>query len=335
MLEVLLNSSRSFGGYEAETSRADLAVWEQIAETHSVAQHHSKRHGDIEITIDWGPRVRYQRRYCALWNGELPETATALPAFEFEHVHVCPASVAFPSSKAGRANGMHELHSLLVDLYLVANLSTPGAFNLYRSLIRDTRLDPAKDVFAQTELELSEYVFEIAWHESQDLPWLKVGFIPFQQVYAWFKSLALSGKSVAGTDLERALFSILQLGRASYMDQTAAMWIASALEALFDTPSGSSFTFLCRRITALLQLNESDATDLRKRLRLFFDLRNAFIHGGGRIHHILADDKEVESDVGSLLEVTSFASAVLIASVQELVRRGWKGMTFSEQLGPI
>lgn len=338
MLEILLNNSRSFGGYEEETSRADLAVWEEIARTYSVVQGSSELHGAYEIRIDWGPRLRYERKYCALWNGAANDPQRRFDGFEFEHVHVCPASVEFMLVSTDKyRDGSHELHQLLVDLYLIANLATPGSFNLHRSFIRNTQLDPAKDFLAQTELDLSEYVFETAWHEGRTHPWLKVGFISFVDVESWFRSLNLVGKSVATTDTERAIFSLLQLGRVSFMDQTAVMWIASALEALFDTPSGSSFSFLCKRAGALLMLTESEGTQLRRLLREFFDLRNAFVHGGGRIHHILADDrdKSVEDDISNLLGATNFASAVLVAAIQELVRRNWKGIAFHEQLGPM
>jgi hypothetical protein len=258
--------------------------------------------------------------------------------FDFEHVHVCPASVEFevPSTKNHR-DGSHELHLLLVDLYLLANLSAPGSFNLHHSFIRNTELDPTKDFLAQTPLDLSEYIFETAWHEAKSYPWLKVGFLPFEHVSGWFNSMELSGKNTATTSLERAVFSLLHLGRASFMDPTAAMWIAGALEALFDTPSGSSFSFLCKRVAVLLSLQEAETVELRRRLRLFFDLRNAFIHGGGRVHHVLADERDdtVEGDIMNLLRTTDFASAVLVAAVQELVRRGWRGMTFCEEVRPF
>lgn len=338
MLEILLNHSRSFGGYEDETSRADLAVWEGIAQTYSVAQGYSRRHGAYQVRVDWGSRVQYERRYCDLWSGAPNDLGARLSSFDFERVHVCPASVEFETTSATpHRDGAQELHIFLIDLYLLANLSSPGSFNLYRSFIRNTKLDPAKDVLAQTELDLSEYVFETAWHEAKTYPWLKVGFLPLDQVSAWLESINFRGKNFASTDLERVLFSLLHLGRASFLDPTTAMWIAAALEALFDTPNGSSFSFLCKRISALLSLKEPEAAELRRRLRLFFDLRNAFIHGGSRIHHVLADDldKAVEEDVSKLLNVTDFASAVLVAAVQELIRRGWRGITFREVVGPL
>lgn len=338
MLEILLNHSRGFGGYEDETSRADLAVWERIAQTCSVSRGLSRRHGEYQINVNWDARVQYERRHRDLWSGTTSEVGARLSTFDFERVHVCPASVTFKKTPdSSYIDGSHELHIFLVDLYLMANLSTPGSFNLYRSFIRNTELDPAKDVFAQTELQLSEYVFETAWHEAKEYPWLKVGFLPFDQVSIWLESIRLSGRNVATTDLERALFSLQHLGRASFLDPIAVMWLAAALEALFDTPSGSSFSFLCKRISALLSLGEPEAAELRRCLRSFFDLRNAFIHGGGRIHHVLADDgdESVVKDVGDLLDVTNFASAVLIGSIQELVRRGWRGITFREEVLPL
>lgn len=335
MLEILLNNSRSFGGFEDITSSADLDVWTRIASTYSHIERRHPKRGRYTIDIDWGSRLQYERKYNQVFGLPNPDLRSIVGTFEFEHVHVCPAAVTFETQEAPRSNnGMHELNVLLLDLYLLANIACPGALNLHRSFIRDTTLDPSKDVLAQTELEMSEYVFEIAWHEAQDKKWLKVGFLPFDIVVDWFNSLEISDKNVASTDLERALFSLMHLGRASFMDPTAVLWIASALEALFDTPSGNSFSTLCKRVSLLLNLDATEANELRRRLRSFYDIRNAFVHGGSRIQHPLADDqdKAVEEDIGELLRAANFASAVLVGSVQELVRRRWKGLVFSEQI---
>lgn len=335
MLEILLNRSRSFGGYERLTSKADLDVWEGIASAFSHVERHDSKNGKYTIHIDWSERVRYRRKYYEFWQRDASDLLSAVQSFDFEHSHVCPASLHFEEAQpVSHDGGAHYLHALLLDLYLIANLASPGSFNLYRSHIRNTALDQAKDVFAQTELELSEYVFESAWHETQTSQWLKVGFVPFSEVNNWFSRLQIIGKNAATTDLERVLFSLQHLGRASFMDPTASLWIASALEALFDTPSGSSFSFLCRRVSLLLSLGPAESNELRRKLRSFFDVRNSFVHGGGRVLHLLADDRDkvVEDEFKELLSTADFAAAVLIGSVQELIRRDWPGLVFQERL---
>jgi hypothetical protein len=336
MWQIVLNNARSFGGHESLISKKDSEVWDEIAALYSNVERADRKWGPYTINVDWSSRVDYERRYAARWQ-QSEDDPSALAGFQFEFAHTCPAEVHYKSSYSGSDSpGWIELQALVVDIYLIANLASPGCFNLHRSYIRDTTRDPAKDPLAQTELELSEYVFETAWHEARTFEWLKVGFIPFGIVLGWCERMQLYGKSSATTDVERALFSLLYLGRASFMDPSAALWLASALESLFDTPSGSSFSVLCHRVAILLGLSKDELSELRRRLRKFYDIRNAFVHGGARILHPLADDDEVvEAEISNLIETTNFAAAVLIGSIQELIRRDWHGMVFREQVGPL
>lgn len=337
MWQIVLNHSRSYGGYESLTSQKDSEVWRAIAASYSHVERADPKWGPYTIDIDWSTRVDYERRYCALYQRS-EDLMTEMRGFQFEHAHTCPAVVRYKNASSAPGNpGWTELQALLIDLFLIANLASPGCFNLYRSYIRDTTKDPAKDPLAQTDLDLSEHVFETAWHEARTFEWLKVDFIPFDTVAAWCERLELNGKSAATTDVERALFSLLHLGRASFMDPSAVLWLASALESLFDTPSGSSFSFLCHRIALLLGLSKEELAELRRRMRQFYDIRNAFVHGGARILHPLADDRDavVQAEVSDLLATTNFAAGVLIGSVQELIRRNWRGLAFHEQVSPL
>lgn len=337
MWQIVLNHSRSYGGYESLTSQKDLEVWRAISAAYSHVERTDRKWGPYTIDIDWSTRVDYERRYCALFQ-QSEDEPSALHGFDFEYVHACPANIRYKIPFSAPSNpGWTELQVLLIDIFLVANLASPGSFNLYRSYIRDTTKDHAKDLFAQTDLDLSEHVFETAWHEARIFEWLRVGFIPFDTVAAWCERLELNGKSAATTDVERALFSLLHLGRASFMDPSAVLWLASALESLYDTPSGSSFSFLCHRVGLLLGLSKDELTELRRRMRQFYDIRNAFVHGGARILHPLADDRDaaVQKETSDLLATTNFAAGVLIGSVQEMIRRDWRGLIFREQVGAL
>jgi hypothetical protein len=336
MWEIILNHSRSFGGYESLTSKNDAEVWTALASHYSHVERNDPTWGPYTIDINWSARVDYEQRYCARFQ-ESNDLLKKTDRFEFEFAHVCPAQINYERSSTSNNRGWSELQTLILDIYLVANLASPGSFNLYRSYLRDPSKDPAKDPLAQTDLELSEYVFETAWHEARTFEWLKVSFISFDIVKKWCEQLQLSDKSIATSDVERALFSLLHLGRASFMEPSAVLWIASALEALFDTPSGNSFSVLCQRIGVLLGLSKDEMIELRRRMRQFYDIRNAFVHGGGRILHPLADDRDtlVQKETSDLLSTTNFASAVLIGSIQELIRRDWQGITFQEQILPI
>lgn len=339
---IILNSSRAFGGYEELTSPSDLEVWIGISEiySHIIVSTHPEE--EIEISIDWSSAVSYATKCKELYSKSREDVMRILkstPDF-FEHAIICQANVQFKKYKYDLAPwaGGDYLHQILYEIFLVANLSSPGCFNLYRSYIRVPSLDPEKEPLAQTELELSEYMFEMAWHDAKDAPWVKVGFIPFQEVIQWYRRLELGFRQVAHLNVEKVLFALLHLGRRSFLEPEATLWIASALEAIFDTPHGNSFQFLHKRITNFLSLNEKQQGIMRKRLREFYDVRNSFAHGGGAVCHPIANecwDPEISKVSERIRDMNDFASMLLIGSMQELIRRNIVGIEFSEVMSNI
>ncbi|HSI21701.1 MAG TPA: hypothetical protein VK959_01650 [Methylophilaceae bacterium] len=339
--DIILNTSRSFGGYEEITSSADLATWQGIVKYYSQSDLTSS-HGKITIYIDWSPAETYARKLAELYSQPpdvISKTITENPNF-FANKLVCQAMVEFEeNSEHFRLwTGNDLLEHFLYELFLLANLATPGCFNLYRSYIRVPKLDPTKDVFAQTELELSEYLFESAWHEAQQSAWLKVGFQPFENVLEWYRRHNIGFRQVAKTNIERALFSLLHLSRREFFEPEATLWIASALEAVFDTPHGSSFQYLNNRISNLLVLSDKEKAILKKKLREFYDIRNGFVHGGGVICHPLTNeawDGEVDEVVMRIIQSNNFAVTILLSSVQELIRNNSVGFMFTETIKNI
>lgn len=335
-LQLVLNHSRGFGGFEAITSKNDLETWKHIALLYGEIDVADASGDHLRFSVDWQTRVAYEERLCKLYNDPIGSRRSWVESFEFEHVHVCPFRVL--SEVDSRTSTLDPLIlRALHEIYLISNLSSPGSFNLYRSYLRDASLDPRSDPLAQTELDLSEYLFENAWHEAQTSKWLKVSFISFDQVHSWYGSLGLRDKNSASTPLERTLFCLLHLSKASFMEPTATLWLASALESLFETPSGGSFSFLCSRISLLLDLSSGERSELKKKLRAFFEIRHAFVHGGSEVWHPVLDerDKRLDKVVSNLLSANNFACSVLVGCVQELIRRDWKGLRFEERIESV
>lgn len=335
MLQLVLNHSRGFGGHEQTTSLQDIEVWRRISALYSEMALVEGDGSELLVTVDWSSRLRYEERYCTFFQRPRAQVLGTLSQFDFEHAHACPIKLRSTKGQTERhGSNVPALQWALYELYLIANLTAPGAFNLYRSYLRDTTLDPAQDTFAQTHLELSEYLFESAWHDAQDTNWLRVGFLPFDQLREWYLGLHLTNRGAATTDVQRTLYCLLHLGKTLFLEPTATLWLASALESLFDTPSGSAFTFLCQRAGALLELQPEQTTVLKKKMRAFFDIRNAFAHGGSVICHPLADerDKLVESTSRSTIDANNFACSILIGSLQQIIRRGWPAIRFEEHV---
>lgn len=332
-LQLELNHSRSFGGLEKVTSINDLDVWKKISHHYGEIDISDIRGMSLRFSINWQPRVTYEERLCMHYNDPERLLTPGIEKFKFEHVHVCPLRIL--SDIQGSLFTMEPLIlRALNEIYLLANLASPGSFNLYRSYLTNPRLDQRNDPLAKTALDLSEYLFENSLHEAQTSTWLKVGFISFDHVHSWYNSLGMREKNSASTPIERTLFCLLHLGKVSFMEPTATLWLASALESLFETPSGSSFSFLCSRISSLLALQDSEHKELKKKLRDFFGIRHAFVHGGSEVWHPVLDERDNRLDkiVSDLLMANGFACSILVGCVQELVRRGWKGLRFEERI---
>ncbi|MGL4231852.1 MAG: hypothetical protein ACRCWJ_10845 [Casimicrobium sp.] len=337
-IHLILNDSRGFGGYEELTSLHDFEVWKRIAVEYATFSSADDAVQQACFTVNWKPVVNYKEKLCNLYNATPKYSNADIAAFEFEQAHACNVEIVETKERVSAFVFDYPLLRTLHEIFLISNLASPGAFNLYRSYLRDPALDPAKNPLAQTELGLSEYLFENAWHEARDAPWLKIDFIAFDQVRNWYLSLGIKSKNVSSSPVERALLALLHLSKIEFSEQTATLWIASALESLFDTPSGGAFSFLCARVASLLDLNAAETSDLRKKLRSFFDIRHAFVHGGSDIWHpvvVYDNDKKAQQVMSTLISHNGFACSVLIACLQELVRRNWKGMRFDEQIRPL
>ncbi len=335
--QLILNQARSFGGYEDVTSDADFLAWTGISGAYSnvVLSPHGKER--VGVSVNWSPGVTYALKRKELYSRPIEEAHRILLSEHnlFERTILCTAAVQIESERANDQlwYGYDYIRQLLYEIYLVSNLSAPGSFNLYRSFIKVPGLDPEEDPFAQTELELSEYLFEHAWHEAQNTAWIKVGFLPFADVYSWYKRFQLGLRQVANSRVEKALFALLHLGRNSFLEPEATLWLASALEAIFDTPHGSSFHFLHKRLSTLLSLDGKQEAMLKKQLREFYDVRNSFAHGGGAICHPIANeywDPHVEQVSRRTIEANNFACGILLGSIQELIRRNAAGFEFRE-----
>lgn len=340
--QLILNHSRNFGGYEDVTSDADFHAWEGISKAYSNVVFSPNENEQVEISADWSPALAYALKCKVLYSKPTKEIHRILTQERgfFERTIVCTATVQIETERSNHQpwHGDDYLRQLLYEIYLVANLSAPGSFNLYRSFIKVPGLDATEDPFAQTELELSEYQFEHAWHEAQSTSWIKVEFLPFSDVCRWYKQFQLGLRQVAKSRVEKALFALLHLGRSSFLEPEATLWLASALEAIFDTPNGSSFHFLHKRISTLLSLDGKHDAVMKKQLREFYNVRNSFAHGGGAICHPIANefwDPHVEQVSRRIIEANNFACGILLSSIQELVRRNSAGFEFKETVSDV
>lgn len=127
---------------------------------------------------------------------------------------------------------------------------------------------------------------------------------------------------------------MMHIARGEY-SPTTVIWIFYALEAIYDTRVGESFTNLTSRIALLLGATPEQANRLRKNLRELYDFRNSFVHGGLEVIHPARNeqlDRDLDHRFTRVMSSCDFGFRILLCSVQEIAKRGWIEPVFSEVL---
>ncbi|PST62800.1 hypothetical protein C9E91_10985 [Rhizobium sp. SEMIA4064] len=219
----------------------------------------------------------------------------------------------------------------LHDFFLIVNLAAPGACNFY-----GTKIIQPEDRFAE-QINLSNVLFESSILDARSDSWPKVGFLNLSEVIVWFYSIRSEMKLLPKNRMERVVFAMLHLCKAG-ISPTNVIWIFYGLETLFDTKIGENFRTLVSRIQLLLDLSEAEFKILKKKMRELYDIRSAFVHGGLEVIHPLQNemlDKSVDEMTSRFIDTADFGFRILLASVQEIIRRGWREPNFREVLEGI
>lgn len=210
------------------------------------------------------------------------------------------------------------------------NLASPGCCSFYGAAIKgDSR---------SNEISLSNNCFEWAWSSSLDRGWNTVDAINLETVATWYKALGLGLRQRAEARIERALFCLLHVARNDTLHPDNVVWLAHGLEALFETSSERSQNSLITRCSKLLAPPEKKEKEIRDRLRAFYSLRSSFVHGGFPITHPQRNelfDHSIEEEHGRIMDSMDAGASMLVGSIQQLIRNGWKELRYSETFSPV
>ena len=216
----------------------------------------------------------------------------------------------------------------IYDFFCVMNLANPGSCDfLNLSCISSERQFTSR-------LNLSSYSFEEALYEAieEKSPYAKE--IDINTVLTWFDGLGLGVNQVADSQIEKALFSMLNYCKTD-PNPTSVVWIFHALESLYGTRVGEGFTNLVSRISLLLELDVNEQKSMKKNLRTLYDHRSSLIHGGYKVHHPM-EYEQVDSKINELrshnYKLLQFGFNLVLASIQTLIKNGWYGVNISEKL---
>jgi hypothetical protein len=152
------------------------------------------------------------------------------------------------------------------------------------------------------------------------------------QVWDWLSTLRGIRRLTAESPAERALFCLLHIAANIGVGPEDLIWLAHGLEAIYGGPS-PPLEILRGRVAGFLKLPEDSLSMLKKGLRRFYDLRNAFSHGGFRIPHIISNellDPEIEKQREEIIESCDLVRRLVVSTLQEFARADLRCLRFQE-----
>jgi hypothetical protein len=217
----------------------------------------------------------------------------------------------------------------LYDVFLIANISTPGAFSSRHVTIEH-------DGHSLDRLVLDALFFEDAEYTASARGWPEIRVIPIDRVAQWYLDLELGTQQLATTRIAKALFSVLHLVQLNATEPAVVIWLAQCLESLYAVPPSLSFNFLVSRSESLLGAAPKRKW-FRSEWRRFVEARNVFVHGGSDVVHPMTDerfDPNVKDLFWKWIEPSDFAASVVLATLQRYADNRWRDVEWREDLVP-
>ncbi len=211
----------------------------------------------------------------------------------------------------------------LCDFFIIMNIAAPGCCSLPLSEIHSEIPRPEK---------LYGEIFSFAWIDSIRSGWPLISKIPVALVWDWLFTLRGIRRLIAESPAERALSCLLHIAAKSGIGPEDLIWVAHGLEAIYGSPS-PPLEILRGRVAGFLKLPEDSRKMLQKGLRSFYDLRNAFAHGGFHIPHIISNellDPEIEKQRDEIIDNCNFVLRLVVATLQEFARADLQALKFQE-----
>lgn len=323
-------------GYWQSMMASHLQSWKAACSALKTREDlHSDR--QVEIEFDWQPILKSCQHFSdtmqRVEHGNPGQRAEALANFQRENSEV-PVKVRLrpaPSSKTpgGRYQFSAYANSKLADVFLILNIANPGCCNFYRS-----ELVAADPDYVHRDCSYSALQFEFSSLRTYEAEWPHVEVLDVDAVLNWFDRVRTGFGLLPRSSVERALFAMLNIA-AGELSPTTVVWIFYALESLLDTRPGENCSAIERRVSMLLNINEKQRAILRKGLRALYDYRSSVVHGGLKMIHPLHNeqlDPSIDDEYGRMMDVADFGFTILLACIQELVRKKCVSLSFVERM---
>lgn len=289
-------------------------------------------YGNTHVSIDWNSAIKYTEKFFEIESKDFYSIINSISEEDLYDRDVnLSCTVSFESDftvKEPRVINhlMNNLNLFLHNLFLVANLSSPGSINMI-SVIEN------KNTNYSLNTKLTSYSFLVAWEESKKEHWPIIMNIPLKNTWNWFNKLKIGSKQLAGNNIERALFGFLNLSEQWHISPTDLIWFTHILEALYNTKGTSIKSTLWKRIFLLLH-KPKHYDENKKTIIELYNLRSSFVHGDLGIHHPARDetlDEKYDDYEENLIYYSTYAYRLIIGTMQKMITNDWISIQFKER----
>ncbi len=313
---------RAFGGYEHPITDSHLSVFTDAVIILSNFYLPFEQ-SFIELSINWDPFIRAIKKHIEVNNcSSIEELEKKGKEYEKVNSPVLMIDVKVKDGEESQILLLTEyVHNFIFHLFLIMNLSAPASFSLHDSKLNDSSINLCTDDL------------ETAWIESLKNNWPSIQYVPLKDTWEWYKKLKLNKKQIAETRTERAIFALLHFCSSSSDNPANLIWLAHALESLYDTPANAISKTLRDRIFVFLGQPQNNYRTLKKKINQFYEFRSAFVHGTLDIYCPACSeclDEKIESHLPKFWVTYDFALSLTIATLQQMIIKQWTTLYFSE-----
>jgi hypothetical protein len=309
--------------------QSDILAWEKACEILSEFNY-SIESSLIKIIIDWSNALE-DARYSYLVESKL----VSLSWDDFVEWKKLQPKQPDNLSLSMKVDANEEddyslyIYRALYESFMALNFSSPGSFSFYKIV---------PDFKTSHDIKTESYFFENSWLECLDFGWPNTSHIELEKVIKWIRKQNINIEVFSKTKMQRAVYALLHVCCRSPMDISTVIWLAYALEALYETPMGQAFSVLYNRILIFLSPPIELHKEIKRKLRAFYDERHKFAHGHSPLVHPL-EDFDMDSDPDKYLYkvqcLNAFLFTIVLATIQTCISNSWSSINFTENWNGI
>lgn len=281
------------------------------------------------------PGSGHHREVADWWDMNLPSKPEVISIRAEISLPVKPLVLESPSGETKEAKGADALalHRFgartrfikrIWDIIMIANVAHVGILDPIKSAVFQDG-DSVGDIGGHIETTALWHACDVA----SRIGWPELHLIEFAEAWEWAISHQGFLDGFGDTPVDRALNAFTQvLNPDTAFRPMQLFWALMGIEALYAKGSTGIMQQVKEKSQVLLGPQES----FKKRIAQMYDFRSRLIHGDSVFpgYPVVFDaDKRLKKHDDRLYESIGLAIAILVATLQEIIQRGWSGLHFS------